>query len=164
MLRDLEEASMPRRFWLMKSEPDVFSIADLANAPKQTTHWEGVRNYQARIYLREMKVGDGVVFYHSNAEPPGAAGLAEVAREAYPDLAALDRKSDYFDPKATKEDPRWSVVDVRWVATFPAVVPLEKLRATKALESMLLLRRGNRLSITPVTEAEWKAIRKLGGK
>lgn len=152
---------MPKQYWLVKSEPEVFSIGDLEKA--KTTSWEGVRNYQARNYLRAMKAGDGVLFYHSNAEPTGVAGLAEVAREAYPDATALDKKSDYFDPKATPADPRWSLVDLAWKATFKAVVTLDRLRAEPALAGMMLLRKGSRLSVTPVTPQEWKAICKLAG-
>lgn len=153
---------MPKRHWLMKSEPDVFSIADLEKA--KTTSWEGVRNYQARNHLREMQVGDEVLFYHSSAEPSGVAGLATVARAAYADLSALDKKSDYFDEKATKDDPRWSLVDVAWKATFPRVIPLDELRTMPALKDMLVLRKGNRLSVTPVTADEFKAVVALSKK
>jgi predicted RNA-binding protein with PUA-like domain len=149
---------VPAQHWLMKSEPEVFSIDDLAQAPRQTTHWEGVRNYQARNSMRAMKRGDGVLFYHSNAEPPGIAGLAEIVREAYPDLSALDRKSDYFDPRATAEDARWSLVDLQWRETFTQVLPLEALRKHKALAQMVVLQKGSRLSVQPVTAAEWKAV------
>lgn len=154
---------MARQHWLVKSEPDAFSIEDLERAPAHTTSWEGVRNYQARNFLRAMKPGDGVLFYHSNASPTGVAGTAEVARAAYPDLAALDRKSTYFDPKATAEDPRWSVVDLTWRSTFREVLPLEQLRAAPGLASMTLLRKGNRLSVMPVTAGEWKAVLRLAG-
>jgi predicted RNA-binding protein with PUA-like domain len=154
---------MATQYWVMKCEPEVFSIQDLAKAPKKTTFWEGVRNYQARNWMRSMKVGDGVVFYHSNAEPTGAAGIAEVVREAYPDLTALDKKSPYYDAGATKEDPRWSMVDIQWKGTFREVVPLDALRKAKALKKMILLRPGNRFSVTPATAAEWKVICKLGG-
>jgi predicted RNA-binding protein with PUA-like domain len=145
-------------YWLVKSEPDVFSIDDLQKAPSSTTHWEGVRNYQARNHLRAMKTGDGVIFYHSNAAPTGIAGLAEIAREAYDDKSALDRHSPYFDPSATPADPRWSVVDIRWVRSFTRVLSLDELHKLPALSKMLLLRKGNRLSVTPVTEAEWQAV------
>ena len=150
--------------WLVKTEPETFSIADLESAPRRTTAWEGVRNYQARNYLRAMRKGDLVLVYHSNAEPTGVAGTAEVASEAYPDKTALDRKSDAFDPKATPQDPRWSLVDLRWRSTFEAVVPLAKLRADKRLAAMTILQKGNRLSVTPVTAAEWKVVLSLAGE
>ena len=145
-------------YWLMKSEPDEFSIDDLAAAPEQTTPWFGVRNYQARNFMREhMKVGDGVLFYHSSCEVPGIAGIARVASEAYPDASQFDRKSEYFDPKSKREDPRWSNVDVQLVEKT-RLMPLEEMRAHRELAGMATLRRGNRLSITPVTAKEWKFI------
>ena len=154
---------MPR-YWLFKSEPSVFSIDDLAKAPRQTTSWEGVRNYQARNNLRAMRQGDGVLFYHSSPEPPGVAGLAEVAAEAYPDKTALDRRSPFYDPKATTDDPRLSLVELRWKATFPALVPLETLRNSRPLAKMALLQRGSRLSVQPVTAAEWKTVLAMAKK
>ena len=152
------------RFWLMKSEPDEFSIDDLARAPKKTTPWFGVRNYQARNYMRdEMRVGDGVLFYHSSTEVPGIAGIAKVASRAYPDASQFDPKSPYHDPKSTRDAPRWMNVDVAFVSKT-RLMPLEELRGYPELAGMVVLRRGNRLSITPVTEPEWKFIlRKLGG-
>ena len=150
--------------WLIKSEPDTFSIQDLAKAPKKTTSWEGVRNYQARNFLRTMKKGDRCLFYHSNAEPPAAAGVVAVVREAYPDATAWDRKSDYHDAKASPGNPIWSMVDVKLVAIFPREVPLEELRGVKALAGMELLRRGSRLSVTPVTATEFRTIEKLAAK
>ncbi|MBS2032351.1 MAG: EVE domain-containing protein [Deltaproteobacteria bacterium] len=149
---------MSTQYWLVKTEPDVFSIHDLEKAKGQTTGWEGVRNYLARNYLRAMKQGDGVLVYHSSSDAIGVAGTAEVAREAFPDLTALDKKSDYYDAKATKADPRWSSVELRWTATFPAIVPLERLRKERKLAGMQLLKQGNRLSVMPVTQAEWRAI------
>jgi predicted RNA-binding protein with PUA-like domain len=150
---------MPR-YWLIKSEPDVYSIRDLERDGR--THWEGVRNYQARNYMRdEMKIGDGVLFYHSNADPIGVAGLARVARAAYPDLSALDPGSHYFDPKATEADPRWVVVDVEFVERFPDVVALSTLRDLPALADMPLLNR-SRLSVQPVTESQFETIVGLG--
>ena len=149
--------------WLMKSEPDEFSIDDLVRAPKQTTPWFGVRNYTARNFMRDdMRIGDDVLFYHSSCEVPGIYGLAKVASSAYPDESQFDRKGDYFDPKGTRESPRWMLVDVKLVKkTRP--MPLEEMRGYRELAKMLTLRRGNRLSITPVTDAEWKFIaRKLG--
>ena len=151
-------------FWLMKSEPDEFSIDDLAAAPKKTTPWFGVRNYQARNYMRDhMKVGDGVLFYHSSCDVPGIAGIARVASKAHPDDSQFDRKGEYFDPKAKREDPRWMLVDVKLVKKT-RVMPLEEMRTYPELSRMITLKPGNRLSITPVTEAEWKFIvDKLGG-
>ena len=151
-------------FWLIKSEPAVFSIQDLAKAKGKTTSWEGVRNYQARNFLRAMKKGDRCLFYHSNANPPGVAGLVEVVREAYPDPTAWDKKSKYFDAKASPDNPVWSMVDVRLVTIFPREVPLDELRGVKSLAGMELLRRGSRLSVTPVTAAEFRTIEKLAGK
>ena len=147
--------------WLIKSEPDVFSIRDLAKARNKTTHWEGVRNYQARNFLRAMKKGDRALFYHSNATPSAVAGVVEIVREAYPDPSAWDTKSDYHDPKASPDNPVWSMVDVKLVAIFPREIPLDELRGVKALAGMELLRRGSRLSVTPVTPAQFRTIEKL---
>jgi predicted RNA-binding protein with PUA-like domain len=145
-------------YWLMKSEPDEFSIDDLAAAPKQTTPWFGVRNYQSRNYMRDaMKVGDGVLFYHSSCAVPGVAGIAKVAGKAHPDDSQFDRKSEYFDPKSKRDAPRWVLVDVKLVKKT-RVMPLEEMRTYAELADMMTLRRGNRLSITPVTEDEWKFI------
>jgi predicted RNA-binding protein with PUA-like domain len=146
------------RYWLMKSEPDEFSIDDLVAAPKQTTPWFGVRNYQARNFMRDgMKIGDRVLFYHSSCPEPGIAGLAEVASHAYPDGTQFDPKSDYHDPKATRAEPRWLNVDVKLVKKT-RLVHLAELREHAELADMVILRRGNRLSVTPVTAAEWKFI------
>ena len=152
------------RYWLMKSEPDEFSIEDLARAPKKTTPWFGVRNYQARNYMRDhMRVGDGVLFYHSSCEVPGIAGIATVASKPYADLSQFDPKSPYHDPKSKREDPRWMLVDVK-LAKKTRLLPLDEMRTCPQLAGMVVLRRGNRLSITPVTEAQWKFIlRKLDG-
>jgi predicted RNA-binding protein with PUA-like domain len=145
-------------YWLMKSEPDEFSIDDLAAAPKQSTPWFGVRNYVARNFMRDtMRVGDGVLFYHSSCEVPGICGLAEVASTPYPDDSQFRKKSPYYDPKATKEEPRWILVDVKLVRKTRAM-PLEEMRTHPELADMITLRKGNRLSITPVTPAEWKFI------
>ena len=145
-------------FWLMKSEPDEFSIDDLVAAPKQTTAWFGVRNYTARNFMRDdMRVGDGVLFYHSSCPEPGIAGLAKVASTSYPDDSQFDRKSPYYDPKAKREEPRWMLVDVK-LERKTRLMPLSEMRTYVQLAKMLTLRRGNRLSITPVTEAEWKFI------
>ncbi len=148
-------------YWLMKSEPDEFSIDDLVRAPRKTTPWFGVRNYQARNYMRDaMRVGDGVLFYHSSCEVPGIAGLAEVASAPHPDETQFDPKSPYFDPKATRANPRWMLVDVKLVRKT-RLLSLDELRQRPGLADMVILRRGNRLSVTPVTPSEWKAIGKL---
>ncbi len=152
------------RYWLMKSEPTCFSIDDLAKAPKKTTCWDGVRNYQARNFMREMAKGDPVFFYHSNAEPPAIAGIAEVVKTAYPDHTALDPNEQHYDPKATPEKPIWEMVDIRLVRKFAQPLGLDELRAVAALQKMELLRRGSRLSVQPVTAAEWKAVEKLADK
>ena len=145
-------------FWLMKSEPDEFSIDDLAAAPRQTSPWFGVRNYTARNFMRDrMKVGDGVLFYHSSCAVPGIAGIARVASKARPDDTQFDRKSEYFDPKAKRDAPRWSLVDVKFVKKT-RVMPLDEMRTYPQLANMPVLRLGNRLSITPVSASEWKFI------
>ncbi|MHC4261149.1 MAG: EVE domain-containing protein [Planctomycetota bacterium] len=153
-----------RRYWLLKSEPDVFSFADLLASKGRRTMWDGVRNYQARNFMRdEMAVGDGVLFYHSNAKPPGVAGLAEIASEAYPDPTQFDPKDSHHDPKSDPEDPRWLLVDVVGVEELPEFVPLEALKADPALDEMVVTQRGSRLSVQPVTRSEWLRVRKLGG-
>jgi len=142
----------------MKSEPDEFSIDDLAKAPKQSTTWFGVRNYQARNFMRDhMKVGDGVLFYHSSCPVPGIAGIAKVASKAYPDASQFDRKSDYYDAKSKRENPRWMNVDVKLVSKT-RLMPLAEMKDYEELAGMRTLRPGNRLSITPVTEAQWNFI------
>ncbi|HTJ96136.1 MAG TPA: EVE domain-containing protein [Rhodocyclaceae bacterium] len=146
------------RYWLMKSEPSVVSIDDVLALPNQTIDWYGVRNYQARNFMRDqMSVGDGVFFYHSSCPEPGIAGLAKVSKKAYPDKTQFDPKSHYFDPKATPEVPRWMNVDVKIVKKTP-LVPLSELRAHPELEHMRVLQKASRLSITPVDPAEWKFI------
>lgn len=153
-----------RNYWLMKCEPDAFSFDDLWKATKRTTFWDGVRNYTARNFMRnDMRVGDGVLYYHSNADPPGVAGIAEVASAAAPDPTQFDPQDPHFDPKSSSDDPRWSGVDVRAVEKLGSFVPLADLRAEPRLAEMAVLQRGNRLSITPVTAAEWKVIRRLAG-
>jgi len=140
------------KYWLAKSEPDVFSFADLQKAPKKTTCWDGVRNYQARNTLRdEMKKGDRVFYYHSNAEPSGIAGICEVVREGYPDHTAFDPRDPHFDPKSRQDAPTWFMVDVKAVAAFPRLVTLAELKGVKGLEQMALLQKGSRLSVQPVT-------------
>ncbi|AXK72616.1 EVE domain-containing protein [Lysobacter sp. TY2-98] len=150
-----------RRYWLMKSEPDAFSIDDLARVG--TEPWTGVRNYQARNFMRNgMHVGDGVLFYHSNCTPPGIVGTATVATAAYPDPTQFDRKSHYFDPKATQEEPRWFNVDVRFERKLSRIIPLEEIRShADELEEFELIRRGSRLSVLPVSAAQWKYLLSL---
>ena len=153
------------RYWLMKSEPGECSIDDVAQAAGQTVPWVGVRNYQARNYMRdEMRPGDGVLFYHSSCPEPGIAGLAEVVGAPYPDPTQFDPKSHYFDPKSRPEAPRWSLVDVKLVKKT-RLLPLAEMREAPELQTMLVLKRGNRLSITPVTAEEWRAVRqRLGSR
>lgn len=148
-------------YWLMKSEPSEFSIDDLVRARGQTTPWVGVRNYQARNYMRdEMRVGDRAFFYHSSCAEPGIAGIVEISKLAYPDATQFDPKSPYYDAKSTRDAPRWMNVDVKLVRKTP-LITVPTLRSTPGLEDMVTLRRGNRLSITPVTPAEWKIIERL---
>ncbi|MBI3077584.1 MAG: EVE domain-containing protein [Deltaproteobacteria bacterium] len=155
---------MGRQYWLMKSEPSVFSFDDLRASKNQTTSWDGVRNYQARNYMRDaMRVGDGVLFYHSNADPPGVVGIAEVVREGYPDHTAFDPSHRYYDPKSRKESPTWYMVDVKFVKAFKQPVMLATIRATRGLEKMVLVRPGSRLSVQPATREEWEIILRLGG-
>ncbi len=146
-------------YWLMKSEPDVFSIDDLAR--KKSEPWNGVRNYQARNFMRAMKRGDRALFYHSNADEIGVVGVMEISREAYPDPTQFEKKSEYFDAKSSPTDPRWSMVDVSFVEKFPAVVTLETLRAQKGLEGLLLLQKGTRLSVIPVERKHYDLVLKL---
>lgn len=148
------------RYWLMKSEPDSYSIDDLERDGR--TSWEGVRNYQARNFMRDdMRPGDGVLYYHSGAKPPGVAGVARVARAAYPDPTALDSGSPYHDPKASPEDPRWYMVDIEFREKFPAVVPLSALHDVEGLEEMLVNKK-SRLSVQPVTRSEFEIVHRLG--
>ena len=147
----------------MKSEPDEFSIDDLVRAAKRRTAWFGVRNYQARNFMRDaMKVGDGVLFYHSSCDVPGIAGIARVASEAHPDETQFDRKSPYYDPKSKREAPRWMLVDVELVKKT-RLMPLDEMRGYRELQDMVVLRRGNRLSITPVAPQEWRFILEILG-
>lgn len=151
-----------QRYWLMKSEPDAFSIDDLANSPGQKTHWEGVRNYQARNFMRdEMKVGDKVFFYHSNAKPLAIVGTMEVASEPYPDPSQFDPKSKYFDEKATEETPRWHLVDVKLVQKFKNPILRDEIRDEPELADMMLIQRGSRLSIQPVTAHQWNKVMEM---
>lgn len=154
---------MASKFWLIKSEPDVFSIDDLAKAKNKTTYWDGVRNYQARNFIRdEMKLGDKIIFYHSNSEPPCAAGICEVVKEAYPDFTAFDPEDPHFDPKSKKDNPAWMMVDVKFVKKFTSPVPLANIKTNKKLQKMRLIQPGNRLSVMPVTKDEFDEIEKLG--
>ena len=155
----------PRRHWLVKSEPSTFSFDDLLASPKRTTGWDGVRNYQARNHMRDgMKRGDLVFFYHSSTEPTAIVGVAEVAREAYPDPTALDPKHPHFDPKSKADDPSWMMVDLRAVEPLAHPVTLAELKGTKGLERMVLLQKGSRLSVQPVSPEEWDIVYALGMK
>jgi len=150
------------QYWLMKSEPETFSIDDLAKRPKQTEPWDGVRNYQARNWLRDkMQVGDLAFFYHSNCPIPGIAGIVEIVKAGYPDSTAFDPKSQYHDAKSTPENPRWFRVDVKLVEKFPKIISLNELREISGLQHMRLLQKGNRLSVMPVNAKEWEIIDKL---
>lgn len=150
-----------RRCWLMKSEPNTYSIDDLERDGR--TRWDGVRNYQARNLMREMEEGDRVLFYHSNASPPGVAGLAKVVKEAYPDPTARDPDSDYYDEKATEEDPRWYMVDIAFVAQLPEFVPLSEIKEADGLDDMVLTKR-SRLSVQPVEPEEYRIVCGMGGR
>lgn len=151
-------------YWLMKSEPDVFGIDELKNAPGGADHWDGVRNYQARNYMRDMKKGDDVLFYHSNCKEPGVAGLATVAREAYPDHTAFDPEDPHYDPKSDPDKPRWFMVDIKYRRKLKRVISLTELKQYRTLKDMPLVRRGNRLSIMPVTKKQWDFIMGLEDK
>ena len=152
---------MSRRYWLMKCEPSAYSIDDLARDGK--TSWEGVRNYQARNFMRDdMQVGDGVLFYASNAEPSGVTGLATIARAAYPDASAWKKGSRYFDAASRKDAPIWHMVDIAFAERFPAIVPLDTLKATKGLEEMMVTKKGSRLSVQPVAKPEYDIVALLG--
>ena len=152
-------SSKARRYWLMKTEPDTFSIDDLERVDIEP--WNGVRNYQARNYMRDgMQVGDGVLFYHSNCDEPGVVGLATIASPAYPDPSQFDPKSDYHDPKSNREDPRWLLVDVKFERALKRNVTLAELKASPQLDDFALVQRGNRLSILPVSKPQWDFILK----
>lgn len=156
------KATRPK-YWLMKSEADCFSFDDLLAAPDQTTFWDGIRNFEVRNMLRDdVQIGDQVFFYHSNANPPGIAGIAQVVRPGYPDHTAFDPNHEHYDPKSNPDDPTWYMFDLRAVRPLTRFVPLPDLRARPELADMALFRR-NRLSVTPVTEKEWKLILKLAG-
>ena len=156
---------MAKRYWLFKNEPSCFSIDDLAEAPNQTAEWEGVRNYQARNFLRdEVSKGDEVFFYYSNAKPSGIVGTCTVVRAGYPDPTAQNPDSKYFDPKASNAEPRWYMVDVKLKKRFRDIIPLAVLKQTPGLEAMMVNQRGSRLSIQPVTADEWGIILNLAGR
>ncbi len=164
LLRMTTTASQ-RRYWLVKSEPSVFSFDDLLAMPGRTTHWDGVRNYQARNTLRDgMKQGDQVFFYHSSTDPAAIVGIVEVVKEAYPDPSAFDPKDSHFDPKSKREAPTWFVVDLKAVKPLERAVSLTELRSVKGLEKMTLLQKGSRLSVQPVSAGEWKIITALSSK
>ncbi len=148
-------------YWLMKSEPDTFSIDDLASKVNQTEHWDGVRNYQARNFMRAMDVGDQAFFYHSSCSEPGIVGIVEIVRTAYPDPSAFDRRSPYYDPRSSPERPRWDMVDVHLLRRLQRLIPLGEIRGNRRLAAMQLVQRGNRLSVMPVTAAQWQAILKM---
>lgn len=148
-------------YWLLKTEPETFGIQHLEKAPQQTTAWEGVRNYQARNYMRVMKQGDLAFFYHSSCDTPGIVAIVKIVKEAHDDLSALDQTSPYFDAKSSTSNIRWTMVDVKLVKKFPHIITLSQLRQCEALSQMQLLRKGNRLSILPVTEHEWHTIESL---
>jgi predicted RNA-binding protein with PUA-like domain len=153
-----------QNFWLLKTEPESFSIQDLAKAAQQTTCWDGVRNYQARNFLRDsMKLGDRVLLYHSSTDSPAIVGTAKVVRESYPDSTAWDKKNHHFDPASTPDNPRWFMVDIQLEQIFKTPLHLSQLRGTAALKDMELLRKGSRLSVQPVRKAEFEAILKLAG-
>ena len=157
------KSKIARGYWLMKSEAECFSFDDLWNAPQHRTGWDGVRNYQARNFIRDgMQEGDGVLFYASNAEPSGVTGLAKIERAAYPDEFAFKKGHKYFDPASRRADPVWYAVDIGFVERFPATVPLDVLKSTKGLESMVVTQKGSRLSVQPVTKAEYDIVVKLG--
>ena len=156
---------MPRRYWLFKSEPGTFSWDDLEKSEDQTTCWEGVRNYQARNFMRDdVKLGDGVFFYHSRVAPMSIVGKCKVVRESYPDYTQWDESSPYHDPKATKDNPRWMMVDVKADGRFKRPVTLEEMKTVPELADMVLLKKGSRLSIQPVTAEQWKVIVRLSSR
>lgn len=153
----------PKKYWLMKSEPSTYSIDDLEK--QKTTPWEGVRNYQARNFMRDdMKVGDEVLFYHSNASPAGVMGLARVSQEAFPDHFAWDKKSKYYDPKSSPDNPRWMMVEVEFVKKFKGIISLEELKNHPDLEGMLVIKKGMRLSVQPVDKKHFEIVKKIGEK
>lgn len=166
-MKKSSKSSVPqstRRYWLFKSEPSAFGIEHLAKSPRQTAPWDGVRNYQARNFLRDdVRIGDRILFYHSREEPLGIFGTMEVVRAGYPDHTAFDPHSKYFDPKSKIESPRWVMVDVKLIARFAEPISREQLAADAVAAKMLVMKRGMRLSIQPVTATEWQAVHRLAG-
>ena len=155
---------MPQ-YWLMKTEPSTYSIDDLASEKSKSTHWDGVRNYQARNFMRdEMKKGDLVLLYHSNAKPPGVVGICTVCKESYPDFTQFDPNDKHFDAKSDPDNPRWFMVDIKLKKKFKQLISLDDLKSIKALEGMVLLQKGSRLSVQPVTRKQFDTIEKLAGK
>ncbi len=154
---------MAKKYWLVKSEPSVFSIDDLEKSKNKTTHWDGVRNYQARNFIRdEMKKGDGVLFYHSNTEPNAVAGYCEVVKESYPDHTQFDPENPHFDPKADPANPPWYMIDIKFVKKFRNPITLGDIKANPKLKKMRLVQKGNRLSVMPVEKNEWDEILRMG--
>jgi predicted RNA-binding protein with PUA-like domain len=150
-------------YWLLKTEPSTYSIDDLARENKQTTCWDGVRNYQARNYMRDqMKVGDPVLLYHSSTTPTGIVGTGKVVKESYPDFTAFDPKHEHYDPKSKHDEPRWFMVDIKLQTRFKELIPLDELKKIKALDGMVLLSKGSRLSVQPVTKKQFDTVVKLG--
>ncbi len=154
---------MAKKFWLVKSEPTVFSLDDLKKCKNQTTHWDGIRNYQARNFMRdEMKKGDGVLFYYSSTEPNAIVGVCEVVKEGYPDRTQFDSNNDHFDPKADPKNPTWIMVDIKFIKEFKTPVTLDSIRSNPKLKNMRLIQRGNRLSVMPVEKSEFEEIVRMG--
>lgn len=153
---------MAKNYWLIKSEPSVFSISDLKNAKNQTTHWDGVRNFQARNFIKEMKKGDQVLFYHSSTDPMVVAGVCEVSKEAYADPTQFDKDDKHFYPSADPENPTWYMMDVKFVKEFKNPVPLADIKENPKLKNMRLVQRGNRLSVMPVAKEEFDEVVKMG--
>ncbi|MBA4310691.1 MAG: EVE domain-containing protein [Chlorobiaceae bacterium] len=154
---------MKKKYWLVKSEPEAFSIDDLMKCNNQTTFWDGVRNYQARNYLRdECKIGDSLLFYHSNSEPTGVVGICEVVKNGYPDFTAFDSDSKHFDEKSVPENPTWFMVDIKFKKKFARIVILDEIKSNVKLKNMKLVQRGNRLSVMPIEKEEFDEIVKMG--
>ena len=164
-MKDLKKQLIKaKNFWLMKSEPDVFSIDDLKKCKDMTEPWDGVRNYQARNFMKSMEIGDLVLFYHSNAKPPGIVGVAKVAKLAYPDHTSWDKKSKYFDEKSTKDSPRWFMVDVKFVAKLDNIISLDDLKNNARLKGMKVAQKGSRLSVQPVEKSDFVEVLKMSQK
>ena len=154
---------MAKKYWLFKSEPNAFSIDDLNNSPGKKTYWDGIRNYQARNFIRDdMRKGDGVLFYHSNTDPLAIVGFCEIVKEAYPDYFAFDPDSKYYDPKSKEDEPTWLMVDVKLIKKLKTPVTLEEIKENSILKDFRLIQRGNRLSVFPVSKKEWDEILKMG--